>query len=95
MKSLTYALIKSGKIRTTEAKAKELKPMIEKLVTRAKSDTVSNRRIITAKVGEKEARNLIAKIAPKYGKRAGGYTRITKLPARKTDGSKMAVIEFV
>ena len=98
MSSLARALIKSEKIKTTEAKAKELRPMIEKMITVAKKNSIFSRRILTAKLSGNNdliAKKLIDEISPKYKERAGGYTRIIKLPFRKSDGSPMAQIEFV
>src|SRR3989338_5467063 len=90
MKSLAVNLIKNDKIKTTEAKAKELRPFIEKLVTKAKGGDLAKR-----KIGISSTKKLFDKIAPKYKDRNGGYTRITKMPRRKTDGSKISIIEFV
>ncbi len=96
LRSLACSLIRDGKIKTTEAKAKELRPFIEKLVTMAKKDTVTSRRLLTARLGSKlQATNLVTKIAPGYVERKGGYTRVIKLPIRKSDATKMAQIEFV
>ena len=99
LRSLARALILEGKITTTEAKAKELRPFIEKLVTRAKNATLVSRRLLISRLGgggEKEpVKILIDTIAQKYKTRFGGYTRIIKIAPRKSDGSKMAVIEFV
>jgi len=97
LRSLARSLILKEKITTSEAKAKELRPFIEKLVTSAKTDTVSARRLVNSRLGDspKEVSFMFGTIAPRYLTRAGGYTRITKLPARVTDGGKMAVIEFV
>jgi len=96
MRSLAEALIKHGKIKTTEAKAKELRPLVEKMVTRAKTNTLTSRRLLISRLGkEAQVKELLEIIAPRYLKRAGGYTRITKLAPRQSDGSKMAVIEFV
>ena len=97
MKGLALNLIKKEKIMTTEAKAKELRPYVEKLVTRAKQNTVYGKRLINARLynSATEVSKLFNTIAPKYSERAGGYTRITKLPRRLSDGSAMAVIEFV
>lgn len=91
------ALIAHGRIETTEAKAKELRPMIEKMVTKANVGTLASRRLVTSRLYNltAEAKNLIDNIAPKYKGRSGGYTRITKLPRRAGDASKMAVIEFI
>ena len=97
LSSLALNLIVREKIKTTEPKAKELRPFIEKLVTRAKNDTVANRRLIVSKLSnrDKEAKKLFEVIAPKYADQKGGYTRILKLGARKSDGANMAIIEFV
>ncbi|TSC55074.1 MAG: large subunit ribosomal protein L17 [Parcubacteria group bacterium LiPW_30] len=98
MRSLALALIVRGKIKTTEAKAKELRPYIEKFVTRAKKDSLASRRLVGAEFfnSTKEVKKLFEVIAPKYVERPGGYTRITKLSTpRKGDASKLAVIEFI
>jgi large subunit ribosomal protein L17 len=94
LKSLMRSLILQGKIETTEAKAKELRPRIEKLLTRGKAATLANRRLIAAQVGAEAAGKLI-KVAEQHKERAGGYTRITKMGERKGDAARMAVIEFV
>tara|TARA_Y100000310_G_scaffold345182_1_gene462432 strand:- start:2529 stop:2879 length:351 start_codon:yes stop_codon:yes gene_type:complete len=95
-KSQARSLILTGRITTTEAKAKELRPYIEKLVTRAKKDSVFNRRILTVRIGSVAAvKKLIDEVAPKYKDRDGGYTRIAKLPPRQGDGGSIAIIEFV
>jgi len=97
LEGLAVSLIRDGKIMTTEAKAKELRPMIEKLVTRARINTLANRRLIITRLGNQPemAGKLIEKIAPNYVDRAGGYTRITKLPPRASDAAAQAIIEFV
>jgi len=95
MKSLAYSLALKGKIKTTEAKAKELRPFMEKLVTLGKKETLASRRLLTSRVGAEAAKKITNEISPLYKGRAGGYTRITKMVPRKTDGAKMAVIEFV
>ncbi|MEA1929393.1 MAG: 50S ribosomal protein L17 [Patescibacteria group bacterium] len=96
MRSLAEALITHGRIQTTEAKAKSLRPFVERLVTKAKPGTLSARRLVISELGTPaRAKKLVDEIAPKYVERAGGYTRIVKLPPRKSDSSKMAVIEFV
>jgi len=94
MKSLASALIEKGKIKTTEAKAKELRPYIEKLVTRAIKGDLASRRLLLSKIGL-QTKKLVDDIAPKYKDRNGGYTRVVKLTPRTSDASKMAVIEFV
>lgn len=93
--SLLRALIKHEKITTTEAKAKSLRPYVEKLVTKGKVDTISNRRLLASRLDVTMANKLCAELGPRYKSRAGGYTRITKLSPRKSDASPMAVIEFV
>ena len=95
MKSLAYALAKEEKIKTTEAKAKELRPFIEKLVTMGKKDTIATRRILEARVGARAAKKIVKELAPQYKERAGGYTRITKMVRRASDGAPQAIIAFV
>jgi large subunit ribosomal protein L17 len=97
MKGLVLAMIAHGRIETTEAKAKELQPMIEKLITNCNVGTLSARRLVISRLYNRsaEASKLFDTIAPKYKDRNGGYTRITKLPPRLGDASKMAVIEFI
>lgn len=95
--SLALNLIVRGKIKTTEPKAKELRPFIEKLVTSAKRGDSAARRLTISKLANRrpEVKKLFEVIAPKYKSRQGGYTRVLKLGARKSDGAKMAIIEFV
>lgn len=97
IRSLAVGLLTHEKITTTEARAKELRPYIEKMVTRAKTADMNARRMICARLGNQEtlANKLVDDIAPRYIDRQGGYTRITKLPQRSGDASPMAVIEFV
>lgn len=93
---LAVSLIKRERIRTTEAKAKELRPFIEKLVTKARRGDQAAHRLVAERLRAKaEARKLLCEIAPRYKERPGGYTRIVKMPKRKADASPMAVIEFV
>jgi large subunit ribosomal protein L17 len=95
LKSLALNLITREKIQTTEAKAKELRPFVEKLITRSREGSVANRRFLITQVGTHGAKKLIDTIGPKFMDRKGGYTRIIKLPRRVSDGSPMAQIEFV
>ncbi|MEI6479944.1 MAG: 50S ribosomal protein L17 [bacterium] len=96
MRSLAVALVEKGKIKTTEAKAKELRPYVEKIVTSGKKNTLASRRNIIDKVGsETVAKHIVDVIAPKYLDVKGGYTRIIKLGRRLKDASPMAYIEFV
>lgn len=96
MRSLARNLIRDSRIKTTLAKAKELRPFVEKLVTKAKTDSVAARRQLSARIqGASEVKKLFVEVAPKYKARAGGYTRIVKMPNRDLDGAPMALIEFV
>jgi large subunit ribosomal protein L17 len=97
IRSLAVAFITYEKIKTTEARAKELRPYIEKLITKAKKGDLAARRTISSRLGNQEslANKLVDEIAPRFEGREGGYTRITKLPQRKGDASPMAIIEFV
>ncbi len=90
-------LIVREKIKTTLPKAKELRPYVEKLVTRAKKDNLSSRKIISARLfnDKKCTKKLFEVIAPRYEERNGGYTRIFKLGPRVSDGAEMARIEFL
>jgi|SRR3989344_8175657 len=96
IRSLSRALILKGRITTTEARAKALRPVVEKMVTRGKSSTLANRRYLISELGNDA--NLVRKletVAGKHKERPGGYLRITKISPRKGDASPMAVIEFV
>ena len=94
--SLASNLILRGKIRTTEAKAKEVRPFVEKLLTKARLGTLASFRLVAARLRSAETAKILAeKIAPKFKNRPGGYTRITKLVRRRGDASPMAIIEFV
>jgi len=95
MRGLAVALVRHGAIVTTEAKAKAIRPIVEKLLTHAKSGTVAARRLVAAKIGDDSAAKMVKEIAPRYADRKGGYTRIVKLPIRPSDAAKMAQIEFV
>jgi len=96
LRGLSVSLIRDGQITTTLAKAKEIQPNIERLVTHAKTDTVSARRHVASKLGEPQdvtISKLFTEIAPKFANRNGGYTRVIKLG--QTAGRQEAVIEFV
>ncbi len=97
LKTLACSLIMREKISTTEAKAKELRPYIEKLVTRARKNSVPSRRLMLARLNnnDKLVKKMFEVIGPRYMERAGGYTRVTKLPSRAGDAAKIALIEFV
>ena len=90
------ALIKHEQITTTLAKAKELRPYVEKLVTLAKKGGLSNRRLAHARLmDDTQLKKLFDVIGPRYAERAGGYTRIVKAGIRASDAAPMAIIEFV
>lgn len=96
LKNLAIALIESGKIETTLAKAKTLRSYIEKLITKAKSADLNTHREIFAYLQDKNStKKLINEIAPKYSDRNGGYTRIIKTRNRRGDAAPMAFIELV
>lgn len=96
MRNLATSLIEAGAIETTEAKAKELRPFVEKLITKAKSGTLHARRLATRHIHKREAADkLFQEIGPRYATRAGGYTRILKTGHRKGDGAEMARIELI
>lgn len=95
LKSLAMAIFIHKKIKTTEAKAKEVSMFAEKCITRAKKGDLSSRRILVKYFSKDLVKKLIDEIAPKYKDRKGGYTRIIKLGPRKSDGAKMAIIELV
>ncbi len=98
MRSLAVSLIAHEKITTTEAKAKAIRPMIEKMITKAREAKISDVRILKARLGNNSTatEKLVKELAPKYVGRTGGYTRITKLGQRTaSDASPMAVIEFI
>lgn len=95
LRNLAYQLIMKGRIVTTEAKAKELRPMVEKVITRAKTPTLKNRRLLASKLPVPAVKRALEAVAPSFAGRSGGYTRIIKLGPRKSDASKMAIIEFV
>lgn len=93
-RSLAESLILHKKIKTTEAKAKALRPFIEKLVTKARKQTLASRRDLL-KLFDNNIAKKLEEISKKYQNRPGGYTRIIKLGRRQTDAAKMAQIEFV
>jgi large subunit ribosomal protein L17 len=96
MRGLAQALIERGAIETTEARAKELRPFVEKLITKAKSGTLHDRRLAGKHVQKREINDkLFTEIGPRFATRAGGYTRILKVGHRKGDGAEMARIELV
>ena len=96
LKGLVLSLVLHEKIKTTEAKAKSLRPLMERIITRAKMDNLRNRREVLKKViAQKAVKKLFEVIGPRYKDRQGGYLRIIKLKARKGDAAKIALIELV
>jgi large subunit ribosomal protein L17 len=95
-RNMAAALIKHEQITTTVAKAKELRPYVEKLVTLAKKGGLSNRRLAHSRLlDDTQLKKLFDVIGPRYGERAGGYTRVIKAGIRASDAAPMAIIEFV
>jgi len=94
--NLATQLFEHGKITTTEAKARRLRPLAEKLITKAKRGDIHSRRLVLTTVKDKGVVHvLFTEIAPTLAEREGGYTRITKIGPRKGDNAPMAVIELV
>ena len=95
-RNMAAALIKHEQITTTTAKAKELRPYVEKLVTLAKRGGLSNRRLAMSRLGdEAQLKKLFDVLAERYGDREGGYTRIIKAGLRQSDAAPIAIIELV
>lgn len=97
LRGLIISMVRDGQIKTTVAKAKEVQPRIERLVTLAKNDTPSARRIVSSRLGEPKSETitkLFSDIAPRFKDRNGGYTRVVKL-GRTSPGRDEAVIAFV
>jgi large subunit ribosomal protein L17 len=96
LSNLATSLFEHGRITTTEAKARALRPVAERLITKAKKGDLHNRRLVLRTIKDKGVlHTLFTDIAPRYAERPGGYTRITKLGPRKGDNAPMAVIELV
>ncbi|MEE9445422.1 MAG: 50S ribosomal protein L17 [Cocleimonas sp.] len=96
LQSLSVALLKHGAIKTTVAKAKELRRVAEPLITRSKNDSVHNRRTAYSRLRDKEVVGILFNdLGPRYKERPGGYTRIIKCGYRPGDNAPMAYIELV
>jgi large subunit ribosomal protein L17 len=95
LRSLARELFLKERIKTTEAKAKELSGFVDKQVTIAKTGNVNSRRLLAKNFSSKIVKKIVDEIAPKYKDRKGGYTRIIRMGSRKSDGAKMAIIELV
>jgi len=95
LKVLAADLILKEKIITTQAKAKEIRPLVERLITKSKKKDLASIRYLARYLPERARKKITEEIGPRYRERAGGYTRIVKLGPRKTDGAEMAVIELI
>ncbi|MEZ5331526.1 MAG: 50S ribosomal protein L17 [Thermoanaerobaculia bacterium] len=96
MRNQLVSLIQAGRIQTTLAKAKALRPVAEKVITRSKTDTVHSRRMVGRWIQDRDViKKLFHEIGPRVADRPGGYTRIVKLGPRQGDGAERAVIELV
>ena len=94
--NLATSLFKHGRIQTTETKARRLRPLAERLITKAKRGDLAARRLVLTTVRDKDVvYALFSDIAPRYANRPGGYTRIVKTGPRKGDAAPMAIIELV
>src|ERR1051325_4765327 len=94
--NLAKSLFEHGRITTTEAKARRLRPVAERFITKAKKGDIHNRRLVLQSITDKGiVHTLFTEIAPRFENRPGGYTRITKIGGRRGDNAPMAVIELV
>jgi len=96
MRSLARSLILHERISTTEAKAKELRPYVEKLISHGRADTVANRRLVASRLNDDEAvKKVFTTLSPRYANRPGGYTRIVKRAPNAVNARDTAYIAFV
>ncbi|MDO8537212.1 MAG: 50S ribosomal protein L17 [bacterium] len=97
LRNLANDLVRSGRIETTETRAKAIRPIVERLITIAKRQNLASRRLLLSRVHNAHVtEKLMRELGPRYAERAGGYLRIMKLgKSRKRDGSRIAAIEFV
>ena len=96
LKNLAASIILYEKVKTTEAKAKAVRPIVERLITVGKTNTLTSRRRLLSQLPVTNAtKKLLEELGPKYKERPGGYTRIIKVGARQGDGAKMVQIELV
>ncbi len=94
--NLAASLIEEERITTTETRAKQLRPYVEKMVTKARRGDLHARRLVLRKIQDSEVvTKLFDDVGPRYADRPGGYTRIVKLGPRRGDGAEMCIIEFV
>jgi len=96
MANLTRELIANERVTTTHAKARQVRPYAEKIITKSRRGDLHARRQVLAKIGDNDAvTKLFDDIGPRYADRPGGYTRITRIGQRRGDGAEMAIIELV
>ena len=96
LRQLTTDLLETGKLETTFTRAKEVQPVVEKMITLGKKNNLATYRRALAYITKEDVANkLFKEIAPKYADRNGGYTRVTRIGARRGDAAEMAVIELV
>lgn len=96
LSNMAASLIQEGRVTTTAARAKLLRPYVEKMVTKARRGDLHARRLVLRKIQNNDAvTKLFDDVGPRYADRDGGYTRIVKLGPRRGDGAEMAIIEFV
>ena len=96
LRAMVTYLFESGKIETTITRAKEVRPIAEKMITLAKDPTLANKRHLLSFITKEEVvYKLINEITPKYAERKGGYTRITRTGVRRGDAAEMAIIELL
>ncbi len=96
LRNMATSLLRHERIRTTEAKAKEVRPFVERLITLARTDDVHSRRMARRYIADREImQKLFDQIGPRFRDRNGGYTRILKLGARRGNGAEVAVIELL
>ncbi len=95
LKSLATGLFLHGKIITTVPKAKVLRSVADKFITRAKGNTLADRRLLAAALAPQIVKKLMEEIAPQYATRKGGYTRLIRMGRRPSDGASMVIVELV
>lgn len=95
LRNLASSLIDKGKIKTTLAKAKAVQPFVDRLISIAKKDSLSTRRLIESRLGERKiVKKLFQEVLPRFNSKMSGFTRIIHLGTRRGDGAKMALLEF-
>ncbi|MDO8495342.1 MAG: 50S ribosomal protein L17 [bacterium] len=95
LNGLVRSLIERERIVTTEVKAKSLRPRVEKIITKGKVKNLSTVRYLHSLLNPKNAKKVYDVLSPRYQSRPGGYTKIMKMPPRKSDGASMAIIELI